>query len=93
MCAGGVLPSGSLAPAVVDKTPITRDDFDFLITTEHPNDERAGYPAAVPAGMAVVGFSHAKDAVEYMYKDGGNVRDLEDDEVWDFDTDSESEDN
>jgi hypothetical protein len=93
MYAGGVLPSGSLAPAVVDKTPITRDDFNLLITTEHPNDERAGFPGEVPAGMTVVGFSHAKDAVEYMYKDGGTVRDLEDDEVWDFGSDDESEDN
>jgi hypothetical protein len=66
---GGVQVCGSLIPIHAQEETITRTDFDVLITTEQPGQQRLGFPRSVPQGVSVVGFAHAKEVLEYVLRE------------------------
>jgi hypothetical protein len=64
--AGGVEGCGSLVELHAQEETIKRDDFDVLIVPELPGEQKLGFPRSVPQGKQVVGFSHARQVLEYI---------------------------
>lgn len=69
MYAGGVELCGRLHPLYAREERITRDDFDVLITTEIPGQQRLGFPCSAPAGLSMLGFAHAREVLEYIMQE------------------------
>lgn len=66
---GGVKTCGSLVRLHAQEETITREDFDVLIVPELPGQQKLGLPRSVPQGKQVVGFSHARQVLEYIFQE------------------------
>lgn len=66
---GGVQACGSLVQLHAQEETIAREDFDVLITAELPGQQKLGFPRSVPQGKQVLGFSHARQVLEYTFQE------------------------